>query len=215
MNSPDSMCRWLAAVAAAFVAQGGSAVAQVSFRPLGFFPGGRFESLAYGVSADGSVVVGHSQTQFSRWAARWTSAGMEGVGPFPTQFASTAHAVTADGVYAVGDVSNLSGNRAYRWSEATGMEFITGTPQGFAYGISDDGAVVVGRIRPFPNEGTSFAARSARGFVYRCTRPASPCRSPPLRPRTVEGCVVQRRVDPRKDRRESDSCVAWTRCCRP
>lgn len=53
---------------------------------LGDFPGGEFGSQAYGVSADGSVVVGFGAPAAPSFfeAFRWTSAGgMVGLGDLP------------------------------------------------------------------------------------------------------------------------------------
>jgi probable HAF family extracellular repeat protein len=57
----------------------------------------------------------------------------------------------------VGNVSSITGTRAFRWSQATGMTLITDAPQGFAYGVSDAGNVVVGRVRPIPGQGINYA----------------------------------------------------------
>ncbi len=57
-----------------------------SFQGLGDLPGGRFSSYASGVSADGSVVVGSSEStaMFTVEAFRWTqSTGMVGLGDLP------------------------------------------------------------------------------------------------------------------------------------
>jgi len=48
-------------VAVVLACLGGRLSAAVSFTPLGDLPGGSFESSAYGVSADGSIVVGNGQ----------------------------------------------------------------------------------------------------------------------------------------------------------
>ena len=51
---------------------------QMTFRPLGDLPGRSFNSLAYGVSADGSLIVGFGTSALGREAFLWTSdAGMQ------------------------------------------------------------------------------------------------------------------------------------------
>lgn len=120
---------------------------------------------AYGVSADGAVVVGvgtfddpFSPLPVSR-ACRWSlSGGMEDLGDLPGYWAdSEARAVSANGSVVVGFVAVDADNnemRAFRWTEATGMEGPeTGgynpddeSVVGAAYGVSDDGLVVVGRM---------------------------------------------------------------------
>ena len=52
-----------------------------SFQGLGDLPGGIFNSQAYGVSANGSVVVGRGNSANGFEASRWTQeTGMVGVG---------------------------------------------------------------------------------------------------------------------------------------
>ncbi|MCA1958668.1 MAG: hypothetical protein LDL14_09095, partial [Nitrospira sp.] len=60
----------------------GSLSAQAAeFIPLGDLPGGSFSSMALGVSADGSVVVGVSRSGSGDEAFRWTEAtGHGGLG---------------------------------------------------------------------------------------------------------------------------------------
>ena len=60
-----------------------------SFLPLGDLPGGGFFSQAFGVSADGSTVVGgsNSQSSIGPEAFRWTAGGgMVGLGDLPGGF---------------------------------------------------------------------------------------------------------------------------------
>ncbi len=60
---------------------GSPASAQFSFTGLGDLAGGDFYSVATGVSVDGSVVVGYSDSGSSYEAFRWTSGGgMVGLG---------------------------------------------------------------------------------------------------------------------------------------
>jgi len=87
---------------------------------LGTLPGG-YESMAYGVSADGAVVVGWSHNA-SNWlgAFRWTQAG--GMEDLNQTYASLltdgsqlwgAYAISPDGRYIVGGC----------WNAATGRDF--------------------------------------------------------------------------------------------
>ena len=64
------------------------ASAEAMFMGLGDLPGGRVASFANAVSADGSVVVGHSSSALALGSAyeafRWTAAdGMIGLGDLP------------------------------------------------------------------------------------------------------------------------------------
>ncbi|MFH1419619.1 MAG: PEP-CTERM sorting domain-containing protein [Planctomycetota bacterium] len=126
------------------------------FTGLGDLPGGVFYSYAYGVSADGTVVVGMSNSDASfpgQEAFRWEGGVMTGLGGLPGgESYSLALGVSADGQVVVGRddaAQNPSGDRqAFRWTEATGMVGLGDLPGGdvfsTAYGASADGAVVVG-----------------------------------------------------------------------
>src|SRR6516162_7415867 len=74
---------------------------QCFFQGLGFLPGGN-TSLARGVNADGTVVVGQAivgQGQAFRWTA---ASGMVGLGFLPGGYTSLARGVNADGTVVVG-----------------------------------------------------------------------------------------------------------------
>jgi hypothetical protein len=61
-----------------------SASATPMFMGLGDLPGGEFRSNAFGVSANGAVVVARSYSGSGREVFRWTEAGgMIGVGDLP------------------------------------------------------------------------------------------------------------------------------------
>jgi probable HAF family extracellular repeat protein len=130
--------------------------AESGFEPLGSLGGATGESVGLGVSADGSVVVGTSDSPGSGVygeAFRWEQAtGMVGLGVLPGgDFESTATAVSADGEVVVGrSNSTLAPNgfgEAFRWTAATGMVGLgVQTPGGptFANGLSADGSVIAG-----------------------------------------------------------------------
>lgn len=121
-----------------------------TFIGLGDLPGGRFESRANGISADGSAVVGYSYSGVYPEAFRWTRAdGMVGLGDLPGgDFRSVADAVSADGSVVVGYSNADAGLEAFRWNEADGMVGLGDLPGGDfssgAYGVSADGSVIVG-----------------------------------------------------------------------
>ena len=79
-----------------------------SFSGLGDLPGGQTFSFPHGVSADGSVVVGNSDSTLGREAFRWTSdSGMVGLGYLSETVGygspySVASSVSADGSVIVG-----------------------------------------------------------------------------------------------------------------
>ena len=73
---------------------------------LGDLPGGAHSSTALAVSADGSVVVGWSSSDFAQGrgvAFRWTEAsGMDHLGNLGGDFTSSASATSGDGSLVVG-----------------------------------------------------------------------------------------------------------------
>ncbi|WRH64462.1 MAG: autotransporter domain-containing protein [Fuscovulum sp.] len=117
-------------------------------------------SIAWGVNADGSVVVGDSGSSGEELAFRWVEGrGMESLGTLVEGFASIAYGVSADGSVVVGD----SSSRAFRWVEGRGMESLgtlTGDSSSGAVGVNADGSVVVG---------ASVGSEGSRAFIWRAT----------------------------------------------
>ncbi len=155
MKQQRSTClmRLLIALAAGFATC--AAFAQPVFEGLGDLPGGIRGSLATGVSADGSVVVGIANFTFQpniagNEAFRWTrGTGMVSVGVLPSRSSgSQANAVSADGSVIVGRSFSASEFEAFRWTQnagMTGLGDITGGPfNSSALAASGDGSVVVG-----------------------------------------------------------------------
>ena len=145
------------------------------FQGLGDLPGGEFQSLAAGVSADGSVVVGTSRSDLGDEAFRWTRAGgLQRLGALEagpdglTQ--SSATGVSADGNVVVG-YSGRGGQvsaqfRAFRWTPAGGMQSLgvlnhpdhaddTANTYSMAHDVSADGNTIVGQ------SGSPFGSQEA------------------------------------------------------
>jgi probable HAF family extracellular repeat protein len=120
------------------------------FLGLGDLTGGSFSSDAFGVSADGSVVVGGSTSASGLEAFRWTSGGgMVGLGDLAGgSFFSRANGVSADGSVVVGGSSSASGQDAFRWTSGGGLvslgDLTGGSFSSDADGVSADGSVAVG-----------------------------------------------------------------------
>lgn len=113
--------------------------------------GGNY-SIAYGLSADGSVVVGMSAKGNANNAYVWTAdGGMQSIHNPNWQY-SSAQAVSGDGSTVVGywlDSSNIE--RAYVWTQAGGPQALP-TLGGYlssAADINADGTVIVGQSQTF------------------------------------------------------------------
>jgi probable HAF family extracellular repeat protein len=120
---------------------------------LGDLHGGDFSSVATGITADGDVIVGGSNSLLGPEAFRWTAAeGMIPLGDLPGGFFSSgARAVSSDGNTVVGyGNSEQSGFavEAFRWTAESGMQPLGDLPGGEfisdALGVSSDGSVVLG-----------------------------------------------------------------------
>jgi probable HAF family extracellular repeat protein len=116
-----------------------------------------FGSRAFGVNADGTIIVGESAFPDRRSAFRWTeSGGFASLGPDTV----VANAVTADGSVVVGQ----GRVQAFRWTETGGAQFLgvlPGHTHSAATAVSDDGKIVVGF------SGVSLAGQSHIGFSER------------------------------------------------
>lgn len=149
---------------------------------LGDLPGVRYYSQGWDASADGSVIVGMSQSSASGWgfeAFRWTSGGgMVGLGDLPGgnipggfgDFFSRARAISEDGSIIVGEAASAASYgqwEAFRWESGV-MTGLGDLPGGIFYSmaqeISADGSVIVG----FGTSGSgteAFRRTSADGMV--------------------------------------------------
>jgi probable HAF family extracellular repeat protein len=116
------------------------------FTGLGDLLGGFFDSFAYGVSADGTAVVGYSNSAAGMEAFRWTPGnGMAGLG-FPQAFAASA-----DGSVVVGYRHLANRAEPVRWTRDGGIVGLGKSADdswGAAVGVSADGSVIVGGYDP-------------------------------------------------------------------
>jgi probable HAF family extracellular repeat protein len=117
---------------------------------LGHLPGTQVYSDAFGASADGTVIVGGSNSVNGDEAFRWTQAtGMVGLGDLAGgRFSSNARATTLDGNVVVGHGAANHGLEAFRWTQATGMVglgILPGDSHSDAHAVSFDGSIIVGK----------------------------------------------------------------------
>ncbi|MCS7209810.1 MAG: dockerin type I domain-containing protein [Fimbriimonadales bacterium] len=131
---------------------------------------GGLYSYATAVSANGSVVVGYLLTTDYRVRPfRWTAqTGMRDLGSLGGVI-SRAQGVSADGTVVVGTSTTRSGARAFRWTEAGGMQSLgtlPGTTDSYGFGISANGAVVVGYVVRWPDEGDPNQEYYERAFRW-------------------------------------------------
>jgi uncharacterized membrane protein len=123
-----------------------------TFRGLGDLPGGVFYSQAYGISADGRVVVGQSDGATGREACRWVlPAGPQSLGPITVgPVGAVADAVSDDGSVIVGSRQVAATVfQAWRYTEASGLVPLGDLPGGpensIATDTSSDGSVIIGQ----------------------------------------------------------------------
>jgi probable HAF family extracellular repeat protein len=146
---------------------------------VGDLPGGGFFSEAYGVSADGRVVVGRSAAAdglFPYRAFRWTAASgiqalaeLPGIGP-----TATAEAISGDGNVIVGGAYSGDTLAAFAWDDFHGSRSIAdlltnqgvdlnGFDLGIARGVSFDGLTIVGKGVSADGDALTWIARLDSG----------------------------------------------------
>jgi probable HAF family extracellular repeat protein len=110
-------------------------------------------SFAFGVSGDGSAVVGYQDIGGYSGAFLWTTDGGGTVTPLGTLRTdnsgnSKALGISDNGLFIVGEAENNDNvNHAFRWTTEGGMQDLGGLQTGYsssAKAISSDGSVVVG-----------------------------------------------------------------------
>ena len=115
------------------------------FVGLGDLPGGTFDSSASGVSADGTFVVGSSDSAQGREGFRWTlSTGIISLGA-----STAASSVSGDGSVITGTFypTGASPGQAFRWTEAdgvAGLGYLPDSDVSSGSHVSADGTVIVG-----------------------------------------------------------------------
>src|SRR5262245_34849102 len=126
-------------VAAAFSVP---AAAQPIFVPIAPVPG-TLGTAASGVSGDGAVVVGASDTRAFRWSTHGGTVDLGRLSSFHPY--TLAAAASLDGAVVVGSsgFAIATGEAsAFRWTSATGMVLVGSAA--LANAVSDDGSVIAG-----------------------------------------------------------------------
>jgi len=162
----------IAAAIVAALAFAGAAPAQ-SFTPLGHLPGAELrQSFAGGVSDDGRIVVGMSNSgSLTEEAFVWTEeTGMEGLGTaFDDDERSVAYSINGDGSLIVGGTVGVRVYTAVRWLPFTGIRPVS-PPAQFEYAksfrdASRDGSTLVGSLRrEYPIEEVAAIWTEKTGF---------------------------------------------------
>jgi probable HAF family extracellular repeat protein len=108
---------------------------------------GHIRSEAYGLTPDGTTVVGYGAVPGDVQALRWQGGVPIGLGHLPGPNYTTAQAVSADGSVVVG-YSDPANPDAFRWEAGT-ISTLSGVPStSGARGISADATVIVGAANP-------------------------------------------------------------------
>jgi probable HAF family extracellular repeat protein len=117
---------------------------------MGDLSGGPFNSLARGVSDDGRVIIGNSQSALGHEAFRWAAeTGMLSLGLIPDPFETyEAHVVSGDGrvIAGSGYVSAEVGWELWRWTPEDGLMIVPDPFGNWNYtvtGITPDGGIMV------------------------------------------------------------------------
>jgi probable HAF family extracellular repeat protein len=106
---------------------------------------------ARGVSGNGAIVVGDSNSINGIEAFRWTAAiGLQPLGDLPGgDFHSRAFAISDDGSVIAGRAASPQGFQAARWTDGTGWIGLGELPGGIffseANAVNHDGSIIVGR----------------------------------------------------------------------
>jgi uncharacterized membrane protein len=137
-----------------------------TFLGIGHLPNGT-ATFANGVSGDGRTFVGAGDQGDLFLGVRWTiDDGLQSLGILPGGRSSSGRAVSGDGSVIAGHSGIPGGIRATRWTSATGFQSLSdafGSTQG--WGISSDGATIVGSALGGTPEFTAFRWNAAEGMV--------------------------------------------------
>jgi probable HAF family extracellular repeat protein len=134
--------------------------AAAGMEPLGFLRPFDTRSVAYGISRNGSTIVGEAGATYPYQAFTWTPAsGMQALPALAQGGFGTARAVNLDGSVIVGggDSGPMTAPHAIRWEAGAAQDLgsLPHTEISIALAVSDDGALVGGTSY------TTWGARTA------------------------------------------------------
>jgi len=154
---------------------GGTVTAEAvepSFTGLGDLPGGDYQTRAYGISGDGTVVVGEGAGPGGYEPFMWTQeTGVVGLGWLPGGDFGLARSVSADDSVIVGFGKTTGGYEVFRWTVEDGIvglgDLSHGYPNSRTGAVSGDGRVVVGYGNGMLGtlRGTAFRWTASTGMV--------------------------------------------------
>lgn len=133
------------------------------YQNLGPAPAGSFAGPAYGVSGDGTTIVGALSRNGLGRAMRWTAAaGVQDAGVPSGTFAGWFTGISRDGGTTLGVSTGLQGGfDAFTWTQAGGWNHLpvpSGVPNGYDAGpqaANFDGSLIVGYVDPFGSDRSS------------------------------------------------------------
>ena len=140
------------------------------YTDLGVLPGGLY-ARGNGVSGDGRVIAGASDSAEQSLAFRWThETGLESLGTLPGGSSSSATAVSRDGAVIVGWADPVGpGTNMFRWTASKGMEDLgglAGWQYALARAVNANGSVIVGQAyQPGGDQPRAILWRRGGGVV--------------------------------------------------
>lgn len=189
---------WAGVAGAVGLSWGGAAMAAPFFQGIGDLTGGGVRSAAQAISADGTTVVGESESASGPEAFRWRAAGgMIGLGDLPgAAFRSFAYDVSDDGEAVSGfSFSTASGvfQEAFRWTLGGGMVGLGDVAGGqfwsVGYCISGDGLTVGGLVSAAGSQLNAMRWTQADGMIAFGDLPGGPV-SAIVRGASTDGSIL-------------------------
>jgi probable HAF family extracellular repeat protein len=144
-----------------------------SFQGLGDLSGGDYHSEAWGVSPDGSMVVGYGTGSDNWEAVRWNpDIGMDSLGVVIDGNAydkTIANAASTGGEVIVGNGYIGLSARAFRWTDNNGMVGLGTLPGGYANSqaraVSENGTVIIGSAQNSARKYEAFRWTAEQGMI--------------------------------------------------